>query len=281
MIDLHSYSKASDGARTPESLVELALERGLRALALTDHDTLDGVQRAQARAAGTSLTLLPGVEIEIESDSGEFHLLGLALVGDRSLLGDALVRLQAARRDRNGRMVAKMQAAGIQISMEELAQTAGGQIVSRAHFARLLVRKKIVSSIDTAFKRFLGKGKEFYEPRLCLPLREATDLIRGAGGVAVVAHPISLGLKGPGFRTWLDACRDQGVAGVEAWHPNHDVRQCHAFEKVARGLGMLVTGGSDYHGDHMPSRRLGLTAGGREIPDSFLEALPTLHPAGR
>jgi hypothetical protein len=280
MIDLHSHSTASDGSRTPESLVELALERGLRALALTDHDTMDGVARAQARARGTTLTLLPGVEIEIESDAGEFHLLGLALVGDRSLLANALVRLQAARRERNERMVAKMQAAGIQITTEELARTAGGQIVSRAHFARLLVTKKVVNSIDTAFKRFLGKGKEFYEPRLCLPLREATDLIRGAGGVAVVAHPISLGLKGPGLRARLSAFRDQGVAGVEAWHPNHDVGQCRAFEKAARGLGMIVTGGSDYHGDHMPQRRLGLTAGGREIPDTYLDTLPSLHPAG-
>jgi predicted metal-dependent phosphoesterase TrpH len=280
MIDLHSHSTASDGSRTPESLVDLAVERGLTALALTDHDTMDGVEPAQARAAGTSLTLLPGVEIEIESAAGEFHLLGLALVGDRSLLTDALVRLQAARRERNQRMVAKMQEAGVPITSEELARAAGGQIVSRAHFARLLVQKKVVSSIDAAFKRFLGKGKEFYEPRLCLPLREATDLIRGAGGVAVIAHPISLGLKGPGLRAHLSACKDQGVAGIEAWHPNHDVKQCHAFEKMARDLGMIVTGGSDYHGDHMPQRRLGLTAGGREIPDSLLDTLPSLHPTG-
>jgi predicted metal-dependent phosphoesterase TrpH len=281
MIDLHSHSTASDGSRTPESLVELALQGGLTALALTDHDTLDGVDRAMARARDTRLTLIPGVEIEIEMEGGEFHLLGLALVGDRTELNASLGRLQAARSERNGRMVEKMRKAGIDISLEELAGTAGGSIVSRAHFARLLVRKKVVSSIDAAFKRLIGKGREFYEPRLCLALEEATRLIRSAGGVAVVAHPVSLGIKGPALRTHLAACRDRGVAGIEAWHPNHAVKDCHRFEKLARGLGMIVTGGSDYHGDHVPGRKLGHTAGGREIPDAILESLPALHPPGR
>ncbi len=281
MIDLHAHSTASDGSRTPESLVELALEIGLSALALTDHDTLDGVDRAQARARGTPLLLLPGVEIEIENEGGEFHLLGLGLSGDRSRLGEALVRLQGARRERNRRMVAKMQAAGIPITETELAETAGGQIVSRAHFARLLVRKKVIRSIDAAFKQLIGKGREFYEPRLCLPLEEATDLIRAAGGVAVVAHPVSLGQSGPALRAALQAWKDKGVAGLEAWHPNHSVKECRAFEKLARGLDMCVTGGSDYHGDQMPQRRLGYTAGGREIPDELLASIPSLHPAGR
>jgi len=281
MIDLHSHSTASDGSRAPESLVQLALETGLGALALTDHDTLDGVDRALAAARGTPLRLIPGVEIEIESAEGEFHLLGLGLEGDRSDLAEALIRLQAARRDRNARMVARMQAAGIPITHEELAATAGGAIVSRAHFARLLVRKKVVSSIDAAFRRLIGKGSEFYEPRLCLGLREATDLIRCAGGVAVVAHPVTLGLKGPALRTSLQAFRDQGVAGIEAWHPNHTAKACRAFEKLARGLAMVVTGGSDYHGDHMPQRRLGLSVDGREIPDAFLESLPSKESAER
>ncbi len=281
MIDLHSHSTASDGSRTPEALVELALQVGLKALALTDHDTLDGVDRALARASGTPLLLLPGVEIEIEHEGGEFHLLGLALGGDRSGLAGALVRLQAARRERNARMVEKMQAADIPITSEELAETAGGQIISRAHFARLLVRKKVASSIDAAFKRLIGKGKEFYEPRLCLGLVEATTLIRSAGGAAVVAHPVSLGLKGPALRVFLQGARDQGVAGIEAWHPNHAVKDCRRYERLARSLGMIVTGGSDFHGEHVPQRRLGLTAGGREVPDAFLDSLPSLHPVGR
>ena len=275
MIDLHTHSTASDGSCLPERLVELSLGLGLKALALTDHDTMEGVEPARRRAEGTGLQLIPGVEIEIESDTGEFHLLGLALEGDRRGLEEALSRVQAARRDRNGRMVEKLQRAGISMTLGELAEIAGGEIISRAHFARLLVKKKVVSSIDMAFKRLIGKGMQFYEPRACLLLSEATALIKAAGGVAVIAHPISLGLRGPALRTHVSACRDQGVGGIEAWHPNHPVKECRRLERMARALGMLVTGGSDFHGEHIPQRTLGCTAGGREIPDALLEGLPS------
>jgi 3',5'-nucleoside bisphosphate phosphatase len=274
MIDLHTHSTASDGSYAPTRLIELALDRGLKAVALTDHDTLAGVAEARGRAAGTGLIFIAGVEIEIEMESGEFHLLGLSLSGDCGSLESALIRVQAARRARNGRMVEKLQAAGIPITMDELSEIAGGEIVSRAHFARLLVRKKVVHSIDAAFKRLIGKGMQFYEPRACLELGEAVSLIRAAGGVAVVAHPVSLGLRGPALRTHFLSCRDRGVGGIEAWHPNHTIKECHRLEKLARGLGMIFTGGSDFHGDHLPQRRLGFTSAGREIPDSILESLP-------
>ena len=287
MIDLHTHSTASDGSCLPERVVELALGVGLKALALTDHDTIAGVESARRRAEGTGLRLIPGVEIEIESATGEFHLLGLALEGDRRGLEEALVGVQAARRGRNGRMVEKLKRAGISVTLEELAEIAGGDIISRAHFARLLVKKKVVSSMDMAFKRLIGKGMPFYEPRACLALLEATALIKAAGGVAVIAHPMSLGLRGPALRAHVAACRDQGVGGIEAWHPNHPVKECRRLERMARALGMFVTGGSDFHGEHIPQRKLGSTAGGREIPDAFLEALPSstgafssLHRAG-
>jgi 3',5'-nucleoside bisphosphate phosphatase len=274
MIDLHSHSTASDGSCTPERLMDLAAERGLTAIALTDHDTLDGAARARARAESNGLRFIRGVEIEIEKDRGEFHLLGLGLSGDVSGLEAALGEIQRSRRTRNERMVEKFRAASIDITLDELAATAGGAIVSRAHFARLLVRKKIVGSIDTAFKRYLGKGMPFYEGRACLPLAEATRLIRSAGGIAVIAHPTSLGLVGVALRTFVVACTDQGVGGIEAWHPTHSVAQCHRLEHLAESLGMAVTGGSDFHGEHIPQRKLGFTAGGREVPDAFLSALP-------
>ncbi len=281
MIDLHTHSTASDGSCTPERLIDLAVGMGLAALALTDHDTLDGLPRARARAEGSGLSLVAGVEIEIECDSGEFHLLGLGMDGDLGPLSDALAGIQEARRERNERMAAKLQAAGFPITMEEVARTAGGNIVSRAHFAQVLVKKKVVGSIDAVFKKLLGKGLPYYEPRACLALPDATGLIRRAGGMAVIAHPVSLGLVGPALRTFAAACRDQGVGGIEAWHPNHSVKECRRLERLALSLGMAVTGGSDFHGEHIPSRRLGLTSGGREIPDRFLEPLrPGRKPAG-
>ncbi len=279
MIDLHTHSTASDGSCAPEKLVSLALEAGLSALALTDHDTLAGIERARDAAAGTSLRLLAGVEIEIARESGEFHLLGLGLSHDRDGLEAALTKVRADRNARNIRMVARLQEAGFPVSMEELRELAGGEVVSRAHFARLLVRKRIVGSNDAAFSRFIGKGKEFYEPRACLGLREACALIRASGGLPVVAHPLSLGLRGPALRLELSAAKAGGVVGIEAWHPTHSVKDCRMLARLARALGMAVTGGSDFHGANMPQRKLGRTAGGREIPDELLEAL-ALHRVG-
>jgi predicted metal-dependent phosphoesterase TrpH len=273
-VDLHTHSTASDGSCEPERLISLALELGLSALALTDHDTLDGLERAESSAKGTPLLFVRGVEIEIEHESGEFHLLGLGFdAGRASVLDEALSQVQAARRLRNHRMVEKLRQGGFDVSMEELAQIAGGQIVSRAHFARLLVKKRAVNSIDAAFKRLIGKGMPYYEPRACLSLSDATAFIRAASGVAVIAHPVSLGLRGPALRTFVAGCRDQGVVGVEAWHPNQTLKECNTLARLARSLGMAVSGGSDFHGEHIPQRKLGRSSGGREIPDSLLDAL--------
>ncbi len=276
MIDLHTHSTASDGSCTPERLVALALEAGLTALALTDHDTLAGVERARAAAAGTGLRLLAGVEIEIARETGEFHLLGLGFSQSRDGLEAALTRVRADRNERNLRMIARLQQAGFPVSMEELREIAGGEVISRAHFARLLVRKGIAGSIDAAFSRFIGKGKEFYEPRACLPLGEACALIRASGGLPIVAHPLSLGLRGPALRQELSSAKAAGAAGIEAWHPNHSMKDCRMLVRLARGLGLAVTGGSDFHGANMPQRKLGRTACGREVPDELLEAL-ALH----
>jgi hypothetical protein len=273
MIDLHTHSTASDGSLSPDRLIELALDLGLRALALTDHDTLDGLETARARAEGTGLRFIPGVEVEIEQEAGDFHLLGLALEGDRSILAAGLEHVQEARRTRNHRMVEKLQAGGIPISREEIEQAAGGDIISRAHFAQVLARKKIVNSVDAAFRRLIGKGMPYYESRACLGLREATAAIRAAGGIAVIAHPVSLGMRGPALRTFLAACGDQGVDGIEAWHPNHSLKDTHRLERLARELGLVVTGGSDFHGPHIPQRRLGFSTAGREVSDSLLEGL--------
>ena len=279
MIDLHTHSTASDGSCAPDRLVALALEGGLSALALTDHDTLAGIEGARWAAAGTTLRLVPGVEIEIARESGEFHLLGLGLSGRRDGLEAALTKVRADRNTRNLRMIARLREAGFPVSMEELRELAGGEVISRAHLARLLVRKGVARSIDAAFSRFIGKGRDFYESRACLALSEACALIRACGGLPVVAHPLSLGLRGPALREELSSVKAAGVAGIEAWHPNHSVKDCRMLARMARVLGLAVTGGSDFHGEHMPQRRLGRTAGGREIPDELLDSL-ALHRDG-
>jgi len=274
MIDLHTHSTASDGSCPPRRLVALAVEARLSAIALTDHDTLAGIEEASLCGQSAGIRIIPGVEIEIASDNGEFHLLGLALGGERSSLETALAAVREHRRGRNARMVAKFQRAGFPVTLGELGGIAGGEIVSRAHFAQLLVEKGIVGSIEAAFSGYIGKGREFYEPKACLGLSEAVSLIAQAGGAAVIAHPVSLGIRGAALRRLLRDCRDLGVSGIEAWHPNHTLKETAGFARMARALGMIITGGSDFHGEHMPHRRLGFTSGGRAIPDSLLDSLP-------
>jgi len=273
MIDLHTHSSMSDGTYPPEALVDLALAEGLGALALTDHDSLAGLERASARARGSRLTFVPGGELEIACDSGEFHLLGLGLDGDRDELEEALARVRRDRHDRNQRRGGRRAAGGIPVTAEELAAVSGGGIVSRAHFARLLVQKGVVRRTDDAFDRYIGKGRPFYEPRRTLALADALRLVQRAGGIAVVAHPLSLGLAGAALRQFLAHARDAGVAAIEAWHPKAAVRDCRRLERLAASLGLAVTAGSDFHGINVPQRRLGRTAGGLAIDDRYLAPL--------
>jgi predicted metal-dependent phosphoesterase TrpH len=188
-------------------------------------------------------------------------------------LEKALERVRRDRDVRNVRMAARLTTGGIPVTLEELAAVSGGGIVSRAHFARLLVQKGVVKRTDDAFSRFIGKGRPFYEPRRTLGLPDAVRLLRRAGGIAVVAHPFSLGLAGPALRQFLSHARDAGVAGIEAWHPKAAVRDCRRLERLAGSLGLAVTAGSDFHGLNVPQRRLGHTAGGLAIDDRFLAAL--------
>lgn len=273
MIDLHTHSSMSDGTYSPEALVDLALQTGLGALALTDHDSLDGLERAAARARGSRLVFVPGVELEIPCDSGEFHLLGLGLDGERGELEEALARVRRDRADRNLRLIGRLAAHGIPVTADELAAVSGGGVVSRAHFARLLVQKGVVKRTEDAFERYLGKGRPLYEPRRTLALPDAVRLVRRAGGIAVVAHPLSLDLAGAVLRQFLAHARDAGVAAIEAWHPKAAPRECRRLERLAASLGLAVTAGSDFHGSNVPQRRLGRTAGGLAIDDRYLAPL--------
>ncbi len=267
--------------------MELAASSGMKACALTDHDTLSGLPAAEVRARELGVVFVPGVEIEIDHEGlgaiaasrgrppevGEFHMLGLRLTGDRGALSRALDEVRAHRNERNLRIIEKMRAGGIDVTVEELHELAPGDVVSRAHFARLLLAKGVVSSVAQAFSRYIGRGKPFYEERRSLGLAEAVSLIRGAGGIAVIAHPVSLDLQGTNLRRFVSACREAGVGGMEVYHPNHSEKQARAFLRMAERMGLVPTGGSDFHGRIIPSRVLGHSTAGMEIPDGLLEGL--------
>jgi 3',5'-nucleoside bisphosphate phosphatase len=275
MVDLHSHSTASDGSLSPTQLVELAAERGLKALALTDHDTMDGLAEAAAAAASLASAprFIPGIEIEIAFEPGEFHLLGLGIDRPGAELVEAAARLSRARVERNRRILERARSAGIDVTMDDLHEAAGGGVAGRPHIAALLVSRKAVRTRQEAFDRYLGKGKPWYEAKDCLGLDDAIRLVKGSGALAVAAHPLSLFVSWGRLASIMDEWKEMGIDGVEAYHPAAKLGQCRRLERMARERGFLVTAGSDFHGSLRPERRLGKTAGNLEIADSFLDEL--------
>jgi hypothetical protein len=273
VVDLHSHSTASDGSYAPAELVGLALERGLSALALTDHDSLSGLPEAEAAARGTSLRFIRGVEIEISFEPGEFHLLGLRLERLDGEIAEATARLAQARDERNQRILDRMGEAGFSATMEELRKVAGVGAPGRPHIAALLVERKAVRTRQEAFDKYLAKGRPFYEAKDCLELGEALRIVKDAGGLSVVAHPMSLFVSWGRLASLMDEWKELGVDGIEAYHPTAKLGECRRVEKMARERGFRITAGSDFHGAIRPDRALGRTAGGLVIGDEYLAAI--------
>lgn len=273
MIDLHTHSTASDGAFTPGELIRKATEEGLVAIALTDHDCLDGLDEAAAAARLAGLRFVPGVEIEIGFGPGEFHLLGLDLRQVREPLILAATELASSRENRNEQVFQLLRTAGIELDYRELREQVGTGMIGRPHIAKLLVEKRIVKSKQEAFDRYLAKGRPFFVQKACLELPRAIEVIKDSEGLAIVAHPLSLFVSWTRMRSLMVEWKELGMDGIEAWHPTARVVDCQRLEAMGLEYGLRITGGSDYHGPSRPERRLGHTAGDRPIPDSYLVAL--------
>ncbi|MFP4385453.1 MAG: PHP domain-containing protein [Spirochaetia bacterium] len=270
MIDLHTHSSISDGSMTPAELIGYAKEKGLSALALTDHDTVGGLEQAEKTASDLSFSFIPGIEIEITYAPGVFHVLGLGLKYWRDVIPERLEQLKKYRYTRNQRIIEKMRKSGINIDYSDVEAVSGGDIVARPHFARVLVERGIARSIKDAFERFLGTGQPFYEPIKTLSLSEAIELIHDGGGKSILAHPQSLYLSKKNFLSSLTEWKKMGLDGIEAYHSNLNIRKSMWYEKTALEYSLIVSAGSDFHGKHRPDRKLGRTSSGIKIEDRFL-----------
>jgi predicted metal-dependent phosphoesterase TrpH len=258
----------------------------MEALALTDHDTIDGVPEAANEAEKRGIKLIPGVELDIDLDCGaglnsargngtrEFHLLGLGLKSPSSAFVEILAETKRERMRRNMSIIERMREAGIDVHYEDIIQAAGGGCIGRPHFARYLIETGKTRSIQSAFKRFLGKGKPFYIQKTGVDFARAIAAIHESGGVAVIAHPATLYVSWGRLPDVLAALKERGLDGIEAWHPASVEHACLRMEAIGKKLGLLITAGSDFHGDKRPDRRLGYTGGRRRIDISFLDALP-------
>ncbi len=277
-VDLHTHSTMSDGSFTPTELLEEAASIGLSAMALTDHDTLDGIGEAALAADRLGIRLVPGVELSLEWTPGTMHVVVLFL-DQTSGLANRLADLRDGRDDRNTAILHRLADLGVTISPEELAQTAGEGAVGRPHIAALLVEKGHAESIQIAFELYLAKGRPAYVGRARLPPEEAFLLSREAGGVPVLAHPHTLGIdRSSEIAEALDWLVSIGLVGIEAHYGGYDGFHRSGLVALAEKFGLVASGGSDFHGTYKPDTPLGFGLAGIPIPDSVLSDLESVRP---
>jgi 3',5'-nucleoside bisphosphate phosphatase len=273
-VDLHSHSIASDGSDKPTHLVELALEKGLTALALTDHDTQAGVADARSAATGTGLELIPGTELSLEYDAGGMHLVVLWLEPGPGPLQDRLGELQGGREQRNERIVKILTDSGMPIDISEIHEEAGDGSVGRPHIAAVMVTKGYVPDLGAAFEEWLGTGKPAYVGRPRLNPEEGIALARQSGAVPVLAHPHTLGIsRAADMADMLNRLREAGLVGLEAIYSSYHRHEREGNADLARRFGLIPSGGSDYHGTYKEGLDVGSGYGDLVVPDSTVDEL--------
>lgn len=278
MIDLHTHSTVSDGTVSPAGVVRLAAEAGCSAVALTDHDRLDGLAEAAAQGDLVGVRVVPGCELSCAWEPGTMHVLVYFVEEGGGPLQDRLGELQRVRDERNVRMVAALQAAGLPVTLDEVKAEAGGDGVGRPHAAAVLVAKGLATSVNDAFDRWLAKGRPGYVEKQRLSPAEAMALARGSGGVPVLAHPLSLGVEGLALASAIRELADLGLQGIEAVYGRYRPDERTALAEVAAGAGLAITGGSDFHGTYKPDLQVGVARGDLAVPDGLLDELEARRP---
>lgn len=277
MIDLHSHTNESDGTCSPAQLIEEARRNGVTVLGMTDHDTFAGHDQAVPLARPAGLEIVCGIELSIKLHGRSVHLLGYFLSGDAPKEFRAWVLdMQAARRDRNTRLVARLQELGIDITLEE-AEARGRGLTGRPHFAKILLQKGYVATLQQAFDEYLDESAKGYVYRREPQFAEAVERIRKAGGIASLAHPVRVWGDVPTLMPELCAA---GLNAIEVYHSDHGREQTEFFLQLAKQYRLLVTGGSDFHGAAKPEVKMGTGRNGNlQIPDDLVERLKTDQPA--
>jgi len=271
MIDLHTHSNVSDGELSPSALLELAKNSGITALALTDHDALAGLAEAEEIAKSLEIRFIPGVESEVEFEPGDFHILGLGIKQyPDGPLGKFLERIRRRRNSRNKKMVHLMNADGLDVSLSELNNLAGGEVLGRMHFASWLIAQGKAKNVQDCFKKWLGPGCPYNAPKNSPKLEETVEAIRQAGGKAIIAHPLSLWISWSRLEKNLSLWKEIGIDGIEALHSGASKREAARLTELAKKNDMLITGGSDFHGSRRPDRRLGYGAAGISLNEELL-----------
>ncbi|HIU75974.1 MAG TPA: PHP domain-containing protein [Candidatus Pelethocola excrementipullorum] len=274
-IDLHVHSNCSDGTYAPEELVDYALEKNLKAIALTDHDTTEGIPRAQEAAKGTGLELIPGIELSTEYNRKDIHILGLGIDIENVHFQNQLKHFQDERDIRNEQMITLLQEYGIEISLEQMREEYPDCVWTRAHFARFLLEHGYVKDMGEAFTLYLGDESPCFVPREKVKPFQAINLIHEGGGYAVLAHPLLYHLSAEQLEELVKSLTDSGLDGIETIYSTNRFSDESATRQLAKRHGLAITGGSDFHGDNKPTIDLGTGKGNLQIPYVLWKNLQT------
>jgi hypothetical protein len=272
MIDLHCHTTASDGIKTPSELIDFAAEKNVTILAVTDHDTVSGLEEAVNYASVKGITLIPGIEFSIDYQGGSFHLVGLYVDHRYNPIIEKTLYLQEIRDRRIYRIIEDLEKHGIEIPVEDVQSESEGGAIGRPHVARALVKHGYANNINEVFKKYLVKGKPGYVKKERIKLEEAVSLIKGAGGISIIAHPVSLNYKNfTEFENILKKFIDSGVEGIEAYSSMHKTSEINTFLDLAVKYNLIVSGGSDYHGDK--EEKIGYYLPTKPIPYEIFERI--------
>jgi predicted metal-dependent phosphoesterase TrpH len=281
-IDLHVHTTASDGTLSPSALVQYAKDKGLRTIAITDHDTVEGIEEGLQAGSDLGLEVIPGVELSVDFPKGTMHLLGYYIDHTNAELQDKLLVVQQARAERNLKMVEKLRGLGIDIDLSELKEAPEHGQIGRPHFAYTMVQKGYVQNIQDAFDRYLGKGGPAYVEKFKFPPEEAMHFIIKAGGVTVLAHPFTLNKpEQKDLEDVIVKLKGQGLDGIEVFYPEHSEGQTKLYRTLAKKHGLLLTGGSDFHGFNRDAVGIGEGYGDRALSHNLLDALLARREARR
>lgn len=273
-IDLHTHSTSSDGTLTPSELVTEAQKKGLIALSLTDHDSIDGLAEAQKKAAELGLEFIDGIELSLGTSAGSVHMLGYMFdYTDKDFL-HGLSLMNKRREERNIKFISRFRELGIEIKLDELLEIAGDGSVGRPHFAKLLMKKGVVKTFDEAFDKYLAKKKAAYVEKEKVAPEEGIKLIHNAKGLAVLAHPKYCGAKTfEEVEALVRRLKQAGLDGIECFYSDHSVEETEYYLSLAEKYGLFVTGGSDYHGTTLHDKKLGEFPDGKRIDYALLETM--------
>lgn len=273
IIDLHVHSTESDGTLTPEDLVAEAKKAGLAAFALTDHDTCQGVCKAMPLAASAGIELIPGIELSTDYHGKEVHIVGLYIDIENEQLLKKTAEYRKCRSERNALMVEALRKEGLSITMEELVAENPDCVITRANIARFLYEHGQIKSVREAFDRYIGDHCKCYVGRLKVASTDAVRLIKEAGGTAILAHPLLYGLSNTNLQKMIDELKLVGLDGLEAIYSTYTTGEEQQMKRLARENGLLISGGSDFHGSNKPDIALGRGRGHLYIPYSVLETI--------